>query len=393
MSGPRFDLVEEENQVIGVDKLNLEDALELHRRFGRYVQVEFPSPLHPKSYHLRAGSYVGQAGLSGGGQLYLGAKVPLANLFGMLEYAYQFKAVKWWDRLTPCAHLGEAFEYLAGLLARNALELASKGVYQAYVKEEGDLPFVRGRVLPKSAQPVHIRCRYARQTTDLLDNRIVLWTLWKALCWPWEQAHTQQMVRRAFAAWGGAAALLPVTPQQCADRLYHRLNNDYQPLHALCRFFLEHSGPALGRGDHRLIAFMIYMPGLFEAFVAQWLRRHLPKVYHLDVQYRAELEGNRRLAFRMDAVIKEAHNGRVVAVLDTKYKRDPEPAESDIQQVVAYAVQLHTGKGLLVYPAARDSPALIQVGDIQIHALAFDLGGNLDGAGKAFKIALLQALR
>ena len=388
----RLDLMEEENLVIAAQILDQERALELHHRYGRYVQVEFPSPLHPHSYRLRAGSYVGQAPLAGGGQLHLGAKVPLANLFGMLEYAYQFKGLKWWDRLTSCAHLGEVYEYLAALLARNALDLAAKGLYQAYVEVEGDLPYVRGRILAAGKQPPRLQCRYARQTTDLLDNRIVLWTLWKALGWSWQRQQTRRLVRRAFAAWGGSTGLAPVSLGQCADRLYHRLNADYQPLHALCRFFLEHSSPALGRGEHSLNAFMIYMPGLFEAFVAQWLKIHLGGQFQVDLQYRVELAGNRRLAFRMDALIGQAPTGRVLAVLDTKYKRDPEPLEADIQQVVAYAVQVQSKKALLVYPWPQGSAALIRVGDIEVHALAFDLGSDLDGAGRAFNKALQNCL-
>ena len=52
------------------------------------------------------------------------------------------------------------------------------------------------------------------------------------------------------------------------DRLYHRLNQDYQPMHGLCRFFLEHSGPTHQDGDSAMIPFVVHMPALFEKFVA-----------------------------------------------------------------------------------------------------------------------------
>ena len=58
--------------------------------------------------------------------------------------------------------------------------------------------------------------------------------------------------------------------------MYHRLNRDYEVLHALCRFFLENSGPAHSSGGHTFFPFLVDMAQLFERFVAGWLQKHLP---------------------------------------------------------------------------------------------------------------------
>ena len=35
---------------------------------------------------------------------------------------------------------------------------------------------------------------------------------------------------------------------ECVGRLYNRLSDDYEPLHGLCRFILEQSGPGIAGG-------------------------------------------------------------------------------------------------------------------------------------------------
>ena len=54
---------------------------------------------------------------------------------------------------------------------------------------------------------------------------------------------TLPTVRHAYRTIQGLVTLAPFNARACVGRLYNRLNDDYEPLHALCRFFLEHSGP------------------------------------------------------------------------------------------------------------------------------------------------------
>ena len=50
---------------------------------------------------------------------------------------------------------------------------------------------------------------------------------------------------------------VPFCSQHCLGRLDHRLNQDYQSLHALCHFFLAGSGPTHRAGDHGMLPFLI----------------------------------------------------------------------------------------------------------------------------------------
>ena len=53
-------------------------------------------------------------------------------------------------------------------------------------------------------------------------------------------------VRRAYRTLQGAVQTYPVGPGSCDGRTYNRLNADYEPMHALCKFFLNNSGPTGG---------------------------------------------------------------------------------------------------------------------------------------------------
>ena len=55
-------------------------------------------------------------------------------------------------------------------------------------------------------------------------------------------------VRRAYRTLQGAVQTYFVGPESCEGRTYNRLNADYEPMHALCRFFLNNSGPTHERG-------------------------------------------------------------------------------------------------------------------------------------------------
>ena len=104
----------------------------------------------------------------------------------------------------------------------------------------------------------------------------------------------------------------------------------------------------MGEGKREFTSLLVYMPSLFESFIAEWLKVELGGSYQLQSQFRVGLEGSHKLAFKIDLVLREASQGSVLAVLDTKYKVGKSPQERDIQQVVAYAVRMKTNRAFLV---------------------------------------------
>src|SRR4051794_21290471 len=106
-----------------------------------------------------------------------------------------------------------------------------------------------------------------------------------------------------------------MTAKQSRGRHYTRLNQDYAPLHALCAFFLDQSGPGHTVGDHTMIPFLVDMARLFEQFVAAWLERRLAATHRIASQVHTPVSSD--LHFTIDLVISA---GRQRWVVDTKYK-------------------------------------------------------------------------
>jgi 5-methylcytosine-specific restriction enzyme subunit McrC len=136
------------------------------------------------------------------------------------------------------------------------------------------------------------------------------------------------------------------------------------------------------------------MPRLFEQFVAEWLRKNAPSRVSVKSQYKVDLDGSGRLSFKIDMVLFDAVENRPLAVLDTKYKGNEMPTEQDIQQILAYAGEMGVKDAYLIYPSPTtetlDLPP--RISPIRVHTLIFNLGADIEVAGKQFLDGLLRQI-
>ena len=199
--------------------------------------------------------------------------------------------------------------------------------------------------------------------------------------------HSLPYIRQARRALLGFSELRPFSARICADRLYNRLNQDYEPLHALCRFFLEHTGPTHLLGDRKMLPFLVDMDRLFELFVVEWLKQHAPAQYAIveqeNVTFSMRDVEDVEVNINIDIIVKDLETGRTAFVLDTKYKAAERPAAADIQQGVAYAAAKDCTKAALVYPVKLGRPVSVMWGsDIYVRSLDYRLDGDLEDAGR-----------
>jgi len=369
------------------DALTEEQAKALHESFGAQVSLEPPSFLTDGAWRLTSQGWVGYIPLDDALHFALASKVPISSLFGMLEYAYNldFRTL---DGLTTAESIPELYKRLAALLANRILYRIKRGVYRSYVNEQDRLPYVRGRVdfLAHLRNPalVKLPCVFEDHTSDLEDNQILLWTLTRILESGICTSRSLNSVRQARRALMGLSSHLPFGADSCVGRTYNRLNNDYESMHALCRFFLDHAGPMLHQGDRQMIPILINMERLFESFVVEWMKEHLPKEhpqYAVRGQERIQFNMGQQVSIRIDITVKDITTGRTCCVLDTKYKAPDSPSTGDMEQVVAYAEATNSPRAVLIYPVELASPVEGQWGDVRVQSLAFRLDGNLDSAG------------
>jgi 5-methylcytosine-specific restriction enzyme subunit McrC len=359
----------------------------LWQRHGERITVDWPSPATGQRWRLTSRGWVGYLPLAGTHLIELAPRVPLGNLFGMLEYAYHLRSFRLLAGDVHCTTLAEFYERLAHVLAKRVIDRAKRGLHRSYVGANDDLAFVRGRLdvqqILRAPWRTSLPCTFEEHTADVDDNAILFWTLDRVVRSGLCTDRSLPTIRAAHRRLEGSATLQPFTGADCADRVYSRLNADYEPMHGLCRFFLENCGPTHERGDRSVLPFLVHMPLLFEGFVAAWLQEHAQGHFRVDAQHRIDLEGTSDLEMVVDVLLSGSVTGYPVAVLDTKYKVDATPSTADVSQVVTYAQALGCRHAVLVYPGAR-KPFRADVGDITVTTATFSIADDLEASGRAF---------
>jgi 5-methylcytosine-specific restriction enzyme subunit McrC len=359
------------------------------------VEVEPPGYRTGQQWRLTAKGWAGYIPLATDFAIRLTPKVEIGNLFRMLEYAYRLESFRFLNDLIGCQTLEDYYERLAHVLARRVLDRGRKGFYRDYLGQAEHLPYVRGRLDVGRAAvtpwDVRLHCQYQEHTADIEENQLLAWTLWeitrRGVC----TERVMPTVRQAYRSLQGLASLQPFSPPACTGRRYNRLNEDYHPLHALCRFFLEQTGPSHRQGDRQVLPFLVNMERLFELFVAEWLKAHLPQGWTVKPHEHYLIGDGSGPRFDIDLVLYDTARDRVQCVLDTKYKAPDGPATADISQVVAYAEAMGCEEAVLIYPTRLRSPVDARVGQrIRVRSVTFALDGDLERAGQCFLDAVLS---
>ncbi|MCC7439299.1 MAG: restriction endonuclease [Armatimonadetes bacterium] len=369
----------------------------LWQRYGNYVAVMGPSLTTNNQWVLKSQGWVGGIVVDAELRVMLQPKTPVANIFGMLEYAYRLNSFHLLDGVAAFGAIDEMFQQLAIIFAKRVLDRARIGLHRPYLAHTQQSPVVRGRIdLPENWRAPHRHpptSRFQERTTDCKDNQIIAFTL-QMLARHRLSRDASGLIRTALHRFAGAATPMPCQPSDCINRHYTRINQDYQLLHALCRFFLEHSGPTHQLGDRTMIPFLVNMGRLFELFVAQWLLAHLPAEYRLVAQERVAVDAAGAFPITLDMVIYNAASNRPLLVIDTKYKTADSPSPDDLQQVVAYSVARGCASAVLIYPTQLRRPFNGRYGqsEIAIRTVAFDIATDIEKGGRRMLEELLLLL-
>ena len=353
--------------------------------YGSKIDVEFPTRKTNGKWVLTNQGYGGRISINSDWSFELEPKTTVRTILGMLEYAYDLESFEILDGLYDADTLTDYFDEIARTLAKGVVRRQQQGLHKNYVEREEQLSAVKGSIdfnktarRPWDANP-HVQHREI--TVDSEDNQILLWTLQKILSSDAPSESTMETVRRAYRPMASEISLKPFRAEDCIGREYRRLNQDYEPLHALCRLILDTATPTRSVGEERMLPFIVDMARLYESFVAEWLDLHLPSQHSVEAQEPVEI-GDSGRSYDVDLVFYQGDNA--VAVADTKYKVPSEPAAEDISQVIAYAEAKQVERAFLVYPEVLDNTINTSVGDIDVNTLTFGLSDDLGEEGENF---------
>jgi 5-methylcytosine-specific restriction enzyme subunit McrC len=315
-------------------------------------------------------SCVGHFELPSGRIIIVEPKIDAASVFRMLGYVFSDEHRKLFER-PDVQYASERllFEPLVERFSALVTARTKKGLLQDYIRHEENLGVFRGalnieaHVQENLGRENRVHCRFFEQTVDVSDNRYVKATLWHLIQFGGWTPRTAQSLIRNLHHFDGVT-LEPLRPQGLPNRHYHRLNDDYRPIHELCRLFAECSSVSEHFGSIRLNGFLLDMNRLFEEFVET---AFLNASQHSD--RRVTRQGSTQLSLstgapkiKPDVTVWSAD--RVVAIADAKYKGGyATPPNADMYQVIAYGTVLDCPEVYLLYPqteieAERDFPVL-----------------------------------
>ena len=276
------------------------------------------------------------------------------------------------------------------MLAERVLQIARQGFHHAYRRFTAPLAAVRGRIRftesLKGATEPRLPCEYGERTGDILENRLPLVIVDRILRSGLCGASTSQQLREAHRRLSGIAIQAPITLSDCATIRFDRLTERYRPVIALCRLFMQATGPVAEHGSAEAIPFLLSMPNLFERYAASWLARRCAADgrFHVRAQETSSLGDTSNVQFRLDLVVYDAHSGRALCVIDTKYKDADTPSPSDVAQVGFYALLKRARLACLVYPRSSAAGWQGKSGDVHTYRGTLDLGLELSTAGDLF---------
>jgi len=363
---------------------------QLYQRYKDKIDVDEPSFKNDDHWVLTPKDWIGHLPVTPDLAVQIQPKAPVGNLFRMLEYAYRLKGFRFLEGVATCDSLDDVFDRLANILAGRVLDRARKGLYREYIDRKERLLTIRGRMnaVDLACRPWKVGrvCEYQEFSSQVMDNRILSWTLFTILRSSIASDRSRPRIRQAFRAMQRATEPIPVRLDDLVGRTYSRLNADYQMLHALCRFFLENQGPSIHMGSRHILPFQVSMPSLFEMFVAEWLKANLEAPYEVVAQEKLVYSTKTGGKFKIDMVVYDRQANRPLAVVDTKYKVPESPSNEDVNQVLAYAQAKSCTRALLIYPQELAMPEDCWIGEdskVHVESVVFDLGGELEKAGRS----------
>lgn len=374
-------------------KLAEEAGKYLDQHHHRHIKISAPSCLNEHQWKLTPQGYVGVIVLPDGGLLEVLPKITnLQHFFGMLVMAYDLDEVLDYNKLVDCKSIEAFYGKLAVKLAQLILEKRRRGLHRTFVKKFERLPFIRGKLdlddIARHPWRTDYRCRFHDHTTDNEDNQILTYTLWYILKSGLLSSSETGPVQTAYQKMCNSTTVKTFTAQDCVGRRYDRVNRSYRPLHGLCRFFLENTGPEHGLKDHVMYPYMILMRELYQKYVTKYLQRNALEEWLVRDSERGGI-GKRCNTLKFDIIIRDKKTGQVRFVIDTKYKNRTWDEQRDINQVFTYAKAVGCRQAVLVYPTKLKNPIDEELEGVRIRSLVFSVEEAPEKAGASF----LQDLR
>jgi 5-methylcytosine-specific restriction enzyme subunit McrC len=293
-------------------------------------------------------------------RLVIRPKVPLANLFAMLDPLAPVPAER--DAVTPATGT-EALEFLAGQLTRRLSERVAAGLHRAYREHSEKGTVLHGRFdLPAQLREApgrkdQLHGRLDDFTADVPCNQVARATAELLRASPLLAADVRAALQRALVGFEGVSSV-PLSLQLWEAVEAERVPVDYRPALDLCRLLADGLMPGEAAGTTPAPGFLLDMERVFERHVTRGVVEAFARSRLHMVSVQVTHTVNQPVADQPDVTMRPDltidRDGRPVLVVDAKWKLLPKNlVTEDLYQVMAYATALGVEGVVLIYPGRR----------------------------------------
>lgn len=279
-------------------------------------------------------------------------KIPIDRVLFMT--AYTSDPVGWKDEVSDVGTAQDLVLGMARLVIRACDQALQKGLLRSYRSEQGDLPYLRGRIdwarQVRRPAPVPLAVRYTVHDDDILENQIIRATLAALRELTFNSVESEDVQSGLMRLWRVFRDFRPLgTPLTSLDRLvWTRSNEHYRPLLDLCRVILSNHTVEVRSGNLGVQGFTLKLPEVFEQFVRRAMEQFAACSLATPTAGALTLDEGGRIHLHPD--LAACSRGRWTYVGDVKYKRDgAEGKNADIYQMLAYATAAHLQEATLIY--------------------------------------------
>lgn len=265
-------------------------------------------------------------------------------------------------------HRMPLFELLLRYYLDQVATLVRRGIARSYVRREGNLSQLRGRILIREnirhnvANAAHFYCEYEEFIADRPINRLIKSGLRITACLT--RLPRSQQLCRELLDWFEEVDSPRDWRLEFRRIRWDRNVHHYRKAMPACRMLHEQLNPLTRQGSNRAIAMLFPMEQVFEDYAGDCLRRQFPTC-RLELQKQGrylvdEHAGRPIFALRPDFVLNLPDK---VVIADAKWKMIDSGdrankygiSQADMYQLYAYAKRILASAGpaevWLVYPA------------------------------------------
>ena len=246
-------------------------------------------------------------------------------------------------------------------------KIIKQGIRRGYNRIAGQEKFLKGQLQTHKQlnEPQHrqhlFHIQYDVFSANRCENRLINSALKQIL--RWSKDYENQKTTRHYLAFFDEVPLSKNYKLDFDGWSKNRDMNYYQAVLPWLKLILNMQSPWTLKDKNAGISFLIPMEKLFEKYVAKILQKQLPKNYTLKTEPKKYLSSDPK-AFQMKPDIAIYKDGKIVKILDTKWKLIDENltyengkedkkkgiSQSDIYQLFAYGKKYSVEKVVLIYP-------------------------------------------